>query len=59
MKNNVVKIFILGFIWVIAGIVIHLVKEEKDAGALPLTIGLTIESVALLSYFWKKIKGKS
>ncbi|MGB2128281.1 MAG: hypothetical protein ACPHXR_02275 [Flavicella sp.] len=57
MKSNVVKIFILGFVWVIAGITINLVKDEKDAGTLPLAIGLTIESVALLIYFWRKIKG--
>lgn len=58
LKNNIVKIFILGFLWVVAGIVINLYKQEEDAGILVLAIGLLIESVALLMFFWGKIKGK-
>lgn len=58
MDKNVVKIFLLGFLWVMAGIVINLYKKEEGAGTLTLAIGLSIESVALLLYFWKKIKKK-
>lgn len=58
LKNNIVKIFILGFLWVVAGIIINLFKQEEGAGILVLAIGLLIESVALLMFFWRKIKGK-
>ncbi len=58
LKNNTVKIFILGFLWVLAGIIINLYKQEEGAGTLVLAIGLSIESVALLLYFWGKIKEK-
>lgn len=56
MDKNIVKIFILGFLWVIAGIATNLYKKEEGAGTLVLAIGLLIESVALLLFFWKKIK---
>lgn len=58
MDKNVVRIFILGFIWVIAGIIINQTKNEEGAGILSLAIGLSIESVALILFFWKKIKNK-
>lgn len=58
MDKNVVKIFILGFLWVIAGIATNLYKQEEGAGTLILAIGLSIESVALLLFFWKKINKK-
>ncbi|MFC2109628.1 hypothetical protein ACFLSU_03555 [Bacteroidota bacterium] len=57
MDKNVIRIFILGFIWVIAGIVSS-VLEESGNGSLLLAIGLSIESIALMLYFWKKIKNK-
>ena len=58
MDKNVIRVFILGFIWVATGIVINLTKEEEGAGILALAIGLSIESVALIMFFWKKIKNK-
>ena len=58
MDKNVVRIFILGFIWVAAGIIINLTKKEEGAGILSLAIGLSIESVALILFFWNKIKNK-
>ncbi len=59
MDKNVIKIFILGFLWVIAGIVKNLYTKEEGSGTLMLAIGLSIESIALLLFFWKKIKRKS
>jgi len=56
MDKNVIKIFILGFLWVLAGIIKNLYTGEEGAGTLILAIGLLIESVALLLFFWKKIK---
>ncbi len=58
MNKNVLKIFLLGFIWVIAGIAINIYKDEENAGSLVLAIGLLIESLALVLFFWKKIKQK-
>lgn len=58
MDKTVVRIFILGFIWVAAGIITNLIQEEDGAGVLALAIGLSIESVALIVFFWKKIKTK-
>ena len=58
MDKNIIRIFILGFIWVIAGIVSFSLKQDEKAGILLLAIGLVIESVALLLFFWKKIKQK-
>jgi hypothetical protein len=58
MDKNVVKIFILGFVWVLVGIGTNLYKNEEGAGTLTLAIGLSIESVALLLFFWKKINKK-
>ncbi|WP_166461212.1 hypothetical protein [Flavicella sediminum] len=58
MDKNVIRIFILGFIWVIAGIVMSVSKENSGNGSLLLAIGLSIESVALMLFFWKKINKK-
>ncbi|MEI6864596.1 hypothetical protein [Flavicella sp.] len=58
MDKNIIRIFILGFIWVATGIIINLTKKEDGAGILALAIGLSIESVALILFFWRKIKNK-
>lgn len=58
MDKNVVRVFILGFIWVATGIITNLTKKEEGAGMLALAIGLSIESIALIMFFWKKIKNK-
>ena len=58
MDKNVVRVFILGFIWIDTGIIINLTKKEEGAGMLALAIGLSIESIALILFFWKKIKNK-
>ena len=58
MDKNIVKIFILGFLWVLVGIGVNLYKKEEGAGTITLAIGLCIESVALLLFCWKKIQKK-
>jgi len=58
MNKNIIRIFILGFIWVVTGIIINLSQDTEDAGILALAIGLSIESIALILFFWKKIKNK-
>jgi hypothetical protein len=58
MDKNIIRIFILGFIWVVAGIIINQTKNEEGAGILSLAIGLSIESIALILFFWKKINNK-
>ncbi|WP_152287530.1 TRADD-N-associated membrane domain-containing protein [Flavicella marina] len=58
MDKKIVRIFIIGFIWVTTGIIINLTKNEDGAGIMVLAVGLLIESIALLLFFWKKIKNK-
>jgi Kef-type K+ transport system membrane component KefB len=58
MDKNVIRIFILGFIWVMAGIFSFTIKKDEQSGTLLLAIGLVIESVALLVFIWKKMKQK-
>lgn len=58
MDKSVKRIFILGFIWVVAGMVSFATKQDPNASTLLLAIGLVIESVAFLLFFWKKINQK-
>ena len=58
MTKTIKRIFILGFIWVIAGIVSFILKENQQVSTLLLAFGLLIESVAFLLFFWNKIKQK-
>ena len=58
MDKSINRIFILGFIWVVTGIIINQTKNEEGAGVLMLAIGLSIETIALILFFWKKIKNK-
>jgi len=56
--SNTIKIFVLGFVWVAVGIIISINSEQENTGKLQISIGLSIEALALLLFFWKKIKEK-
>ena len=58
MDKSVKRIFILGFIWVVVGMVSFATEQDPKASTLLLAIGLVIESVAFLLFFWKKINQK-
>ena len=47
----------LGMAWVLIGS--GLLFFEKEEGTLVVAIGLTLESVAMLVFIWKKIKRNS
>lgn len=57
MDKNSLKIAMLGMAWVLVGS--GLLFFEKDEGTLVVAIGLTLESVAMLVFIWKKIKRNS
>lgn len=54
MDKNSLKIAMLGMAWVLIGS--GLLFFEKEEGTLVVAIGLTLESVAMLVFIWKKIK---
>jgi hypothetical protein len=56
MDKITIRIFILGFIWVVAGIVTMAMQKNENDGLLFFAIGLVIESVALMRFFWMKMK---
>jgi hypothetical protein len=57
MDKNSLKIAMLGMAWVLVGS--GLLFFEKEEGTLVVAIGLTLESVAMLVFIWKKIKRTS
>lgn len=57
MDKNSLKIAMLGMAWVLVGS--GLLFFEKEEGTLVVAIGLTLESVAMLVFIWKKIKRNS
>lgn len=57
MDKNSLKIALLGMAWVLVGS--GLLFFEKEEGTLVVAIGLTLESVAMLVFIWKKIKRNS
>ena len=57
MDKNSFKIALLGMAWVLVGS--GLLLFEKEEGTLVVAIGLTLESVAMLVFIWKKIKRTS
>jgi hypothetical protein len=57
MDKNSFKIALLGMAWVLVGS--GLLFFEKEEGTLVVAIGLTLESVAMLVFIWKKIKRTS
>tara|TARA_B110000967_G_scaffold103346_1_gene106005 strand:- start:10954 stop:11136 length:183 start_codon:yes stop_codon:yes gene_type:complete len=57
MYKNSLKIAMLGMAWVLVGS--GLLVFEKEEGTLVVAIGLTLESVAMLVFIWKKIKRTS
>jgi hypothetical protein len=57
MDKNSFKIAMLGMAWVLVGS--GLLLFEKEEGTLVVAIGLTLESVAMLVFIWKKIKRTS
>jgi hypothetical protein len=57
MHKNSLKIAMLGMAWVLVGS--GLLLFEKEEGTLVVAIGLTLESVAMLVFIWKKIKRNS
>jgi|GEM_PF-2952234 len=57
MDKNSLKIAMLGMAWVLIGS--GLLFFEKEEGTLVVAIGLTLESVAMLVFIWKKIKRNS
>jgi hypothetical protein len=57
MDKNSFKIALLGMAWVLVGS--GLLFFEKEEGTLVVAVGLTLESVAMLVFIWKKIKRTS
>jgi hypothetical protein len=57
MDKNSFKIALLGMAWVLVGS--GLLLFEKEEGTLVVAVGLTLESVAMLVFIWKKIKRTS
>ncbi len=57
MDKNSLKIALLGMAWVLVGS--GLLFFEKEEGTLVVAVGLTLESVAMLVFIWKKIKRNS
>jgi hypothetical protein len=57
MDKNSFKIAMLGMAWVLVGS--GLLLFEKEEGTLVVAVGLTLESVAMLVFIWKKIKRTS
>ncbi|MDA9111764.1 hypothetical protein N9J39_02705 [Flavicella sp.] len=57
MEKNSFKIALLGMAWVLVGS--GLLFFEKEEGTLVVAVGLTLESVAMLVFIWKKIKRTS
>ena len=57
LDKNSLKIAMLGMAWVLVGS--GLLFFEKEEGTLVVAIGLTLESVAMLVFIWKKIKRNS
>jgi glucose uptake protein GlcU len=58
-KNKLSIVFLTGLLFVIVGILYTQIVTEDTTGILLLAIGMVLESLALMLYFWKKIKNNT